>query len=380
VTSSIEIIQIEDAAGRERFIRFPWQVYRNDPLWVPPLLSSRRRTLDPARGTFFKYGEAALFMARRAGKDVGTIVGWINHRSNRYLKEKAAGFGFFEVLDDYPAAEALLTAACDWARQRGMTEIRGPFYFSMDDCPGVLIEGFDYPPVLLVGHTPPYYAGLLEQFGLEKYRDGYAYRMEAAPFNNDLGNLPPKILRVAEVVRRREKVTVRAIRMNEWDNEVGIAMDIINRALGHMRNHVPMDEGEFKRFAESLRSVVDPDLALLAEVDGKPVGIAITLPDFNQALRHANGRLFPVGWLKVLWHKRQINVATFKILGILEEYRGRGLDSLLYIETAKAIMAKGHEWIDLSLVAENNVMMNRMARRLGGEIYKVFRTYKTTLA
>jgi len=110
------------------------------------------------------------------------------------------------------------------------------------------------------------------------------------------------------------------------------------------------------------------------------VGIAITLPDFNQALRHANGRLFPVGWLKVLWHKRQINVATFKILGILEEYRGRGLDSLLYIETAKAIMAKGHEWIDLSLVAENNVMMNRMARRLGGEIYKVFRTYKTTLA
>jgi len=260
-----------------------------------------------------------------------------------------------------------------------MTEIRGPFYFSMDDCPGVLVEGFDYPPVLLVGHTPPYYAGLLERFGLEKYRDGYAYRIDVAPFNNDLGRIPPKILRVAEAVRRREKVTVRPVRMKEWDSEVAIAMDIINRALGHMRNHVPMDEGEFKRFAESLRSVVDPDLALLAEVDGKPVGIAITLPDFNQALRHANGRLFPAGWLKVLWYKRQINVATFKILGILDGYRGRGLDSLLYIETAKAIMAKGYEWLDLSLVAENNVMMNRMARRLGGEIYKVFRTYKTTL-
>ncbi|MDY7040479.1 MAG: N-acetyltransferase, partial [Chloroflexota bacterium] len=225
----------------------------------------------------------------------------------------------------------------------------------------------------------PYYAGLLERFGLEKYRDGYAYRVDMTAFNNDLGNLPPKVLRVVEAVRRREKISVRGIRMSEWDNEVALAMDLINSALGHMRNHVPMDAGEFKRLAENLRSVIDPDLTLLAEVDGKPVALSITLPDFNQALRHANGRLFPTGWLRVLWNKRRINVASFKILGVLEDYRARGLDSLFYIETARVIMAKGYKWLDLSLVAENNVMMNRMARRLGGKIYKVFRTYKTAL-
>lgn len=377
--SSIEIVPIHDEAGRRRFVRFPWRVYRDDPLWVPPLIRSRLRTLDPARGTFFQQGEAALFMARRDGEDVGTIVPWINHRANRYRGETVAGFGFFEVMEDEAAAKALLTTACEWARSRGMTLIRGPLYFSPEDSPGVLIEGFDYPPVVLVGHTPGYYAGFLERFGFQKYRDAYAYRVEADSIGHDLEKLPPKLLRVARAVQQRNKATIRPLRMDDWDNEIARAMVIFNEALGYQREHVPMAEVEFRRFAEELRVILDPDLTLFAEVDGQPVGLSVTLPDINQALRQANGHLFPLGWLKLLWHRRRITVASVKIVGVLEAYRGRGFDALLYLETARQAMAKGYGWLDISLLAEENVMSNRLVRNVNAQVYKVFRTYQMVL-
>jgi GNAT superfamily N-acetyltransferase len=360
---------------RQVLIRFPWRVYHNDPQWVPPLIHQRERQLDPERGSFFGHGEAAPFVARRGDEVVGTVVAWINHRSNAYLKEKAAGFGFFEVLEDYPIAEALLTAACDWARSRGMEVIRGPFYFSMDDSPGVLIKGFDQPQVVLMGHTPPYYADFIERFGMEKYRDAYAYRGDLAILEGDIANIPRKILRIAEAVRKRAKVTIRKLRMNDWDNEVTLVMDIFNQALGHMRNHVPMDETEFRRFADGLRATLDPEMVLIAEVAGRPVGFSVTMPDVNRALKHVNGRLSPLGLLKLWWYRRRINVASFKILGVLEEYRGRGIDVLLYVETARQLLANGYEWIDFSLVAENNVMMNRMVQRM--EVLYVYRHYRT---
>ena len=360
---------------RQVLIRFPWRVYRNDPQWVPPLIHQRERQLDPERGSFFGHGEAAPFVARRGDQVVGTVVAWINHRSNAHLKEKAAGFGFFEVLEDYPIAETLLTAACDWARSRGMEVIRGPFYFSMDDSPGVLIKGFDQPQVVLMGHTPPYYADFIERFGMEKYRDAYAYRGDLAILEGDIANIPRKILRIAEAVRKRAKVTIRKIRMEDWDNEVTLVMDIFNQALGHMRNHVPMDETEFRRFADGLRAALDPEMVLVAEVAGRPVGFSVTMPDLNRALKHVNGRLSPLGLLKLWWYRRRINVASFKILGVLEEYRGRGIDVLLYVETARQLLANGYEWIDFSLVAENNVMMNRMVQRM--EVLYVYRHYRT---
>jgi GNAT superfamily N-acetyltransferase len=232
---------------------------------------------------------------------------------------------------------------------------------------------------VLTGHTPPYYADFMEQFGMGKYRDAYAYRGDLAILEGDMANVPPKILRVAEAIRKRAKVTIRKLRMDDWDNEVAIAMDIFNQALGHMRNHVPMDEAEFRRFADDLRAILDPDMVLLAEVADQTVGFSLTVPDVNQALKHVNGRLSPLGLLKLWWYRRRINVASFKILGVLEEYRGRGIDSLFYVETARQLLAKGYKWIDLSLVAENNVMMNRMVQRMGGYVYRHYRTYQKAL-
>lgn len=383
-SSNVEIVPVQDQQSRERFVRFPWQIYQpknapHDPLWVPPLIRSQLHTLDPQQGTFFRYGEAALFLARHAGRDVGRVAGWINHRANRFLNEKASGFGFFETFDDYKVAQALLDAVRDWARKRGMETIRGPFYFSMDDSPGVLIDGLDHPPVLMCGHSPLYYAGLLERYGLVKYRDAYAYRIDLTMFNGDVAHLPPKILRVAEIVRRRTGVQVRSMRVEDWDAEVKRVMYLVNEAMGYMRNHVPMDEREFIRFTEELRQVIDPDLVFLAEIDGQPVGFSAAVPDINQALKSANGRLFPLGWLWLWWRMRRIDVASLKLLAVLEEYRARGLDSLLYLETARALLRKGYAWVDLSLTAEHNAMINRLVHNLGGQRYKVYRTYHMSL-
>lgn len=377
--SNIQIVPIQDQRGRERFVRFPWQVYRNDPIWVPPLISSQLHTLDPQRGSFFHYGDAALFMAQRDGRDVGRVAGWISHRSNEFLGEKVAGFGFFETFDDYEIVQALLDSVCGWAREQGMETIRGPFYFSMDDSPGVLIEGEDYPQVLMCGHSPLYYAGLLEQYGLVKYRDAYAYRVDLSEFKGDVNNLPPKILRVAEIVRRKQRVQIRHMRMENWDDEVARVMYLVNEAMGYMRNHVPMDEQEFTSFTNELKQVIDPELVLFAEIDGEPVGFAATIPDVNRGLQAANGRLFPLGLLKLWWRMRHIDVASIKLLAVLEEYRSRGLDSLLYLETARALIRKNYVWADMSLTAEHNVMVNRLSEKLGWQRYKVYRTYHMSL-
>ena len=377
--SGVEIVPVQDQRSRERFVCFPWQIYRNDPLWVPPLIRSQLHTLDPQRGSFFRYGDAALFLAQRDGQDVGRIAGWINRRANEFLGERAAGFGFFETFNDYEVTQVLLDTVCDWARGQGMETIRGPFYFSMDDSPGVLIEGNDWPQVLMCGHSPLYYAGLLERYGLVKYRDAYAYRADLAAFKGDITNLPPKILRVAKIVRRRTNVQIRTARMEDWDAEVARVMYLVNVAMGYMRNHVPMDEREFTNFTDDLKKVVDPELIIFAEIDGQTVGFAATIPDINQALKSVNGRLFPFGWFQLWWSMRRIDVASLKLLAVLEEHRARGLDSLLYLETARALLRKGYAWVDMSLTSEHNVTINRLSEKLGWQRYKVYRTYHMSL-
>jgi GNAT superfamily N-acetyltransferase len=375
----IEIVPIRDQRGRERFVRFPWQIYRGDPLWVPPLIRSQLHTLDPQRGSFFRYGDAALFMAQRGGRDVGRIAGWINRRANEFLNEKAAGFGFFETVNDDDVARALLDAVCAWAWERGMTTIRGPFYFSMDDSPGVLIDGFDFPPVLLCGHSPRYYADVLERYGMVKYRDAYAYRTDLRQFKGDVNNLPPKILRVANIVQRRTQVHIRHAEMARWDDEVRRVMFLVNEAMGYMRNHVPMDEREFTSFTDDLKRVIDPELVLFAEMDGQPVGFAATIPDINQVLQKVNGRLFPWGWYHLWRGMRQIDSASLKLLAVVEEHRTRGLDALFYVETARALLRKGYTWVDMSLTAEHNDAINTLIHNLGWDIYKVYRTYHQDL-
>jgi GNAT superfamily N-acetyltransferase len=376
---SIQIQPVSTKHDLRTFVTFPWQVYRHDHNWVPPLISDRLEYLDPARGLYYEHADIALFLARRGRQVVGTIAVFVDHYRIEHLGRREGGFGFFEVIEEYAVAEALLNAAFDWLRARDIPTVRGPTNFGDNDCSGVLIEGADCPPVMLEGHTPPYYRDLLEQYGMEKEQDFNAWRAFRSQIGEELKNIPPELLRVADFARQAGNVTIRKVRLQDWDQEIATAHELFNVTLRHLPDYVPMSEAEFFRFANQVRPFLDPDLALFAEADGKVVAFCIAVPDVNQVLIHLNGRLFPFGWLKVKRLIRQVNVVSFKLMGVLEEYRRRGIDALLYLEAVKTVFDKGYEWLDGSLTSERNTMVNLIAHRLGAERYKHYRLYTMSL-
>ncbi len=376
MTSPIQIQKVITRHDLRTFVKFPWRVYKGDPNWVPPLISERLDYLNPEKNPFYQQAEVALFLARRGRESMGTIAPFINESANEYSNEKVGGFGFFEVIEDYAVAERLLDTACDWVKARGMTILRGPTSFSNNETPGVLIEGADCPPVMLAAHTPAYYKTFLEGYGMEKFIDNYAWRAFRSQIGTELEKLPPELFRVADAARRRSNVTIRKARFENWEEEMTRAHYLFNITLTHLSDYVPISEEQFRHLADQLRPFLDPDLVLFAETDGRPIGFCVAIPDINRVLIHLNGRLFPLGWLKLLWYKRRIDVVSFKLMGVLEEYRRRGIDALLYLETLKAVFAKGYKWLDGSLTSEENLAVNYLAERLGAEQYKHYRIYQ----
>ncbi len=379
MAADIEIRQVTSPGERVGFVKFPWRVYKGDPNWVPPLISDQLDYLDPTKNKFFAQAEAVLFTAQRRREIVGTIAPFVDHRLIENTGEQVGGFGFFEVINDYAVAKALLDAACEWMRARGMPLMRGPTNFTENDNPGVLIEGVNCPPVMLEAHTPSYYKDLLELYGFEKDHDLYAWRAFRSQIGEELKNIPPDLVRVADMARKAAKVTIRKIRMDRWEEEIDIAISLFNATLKNLPGFNPMEKSDFKRQADRMRAFIDPDLALFAEAEGKPIGFCIAIPDVNQVLIHLNGRLFPFNWMRVKHLIRKINVASFKLMGLLEEYRHRGIDAILYLEAVRAIFDKEYAWMDGSITSEYNPAINLLANRLGAERYKHYRIYKIKL-
>ena len=375
MASGIELQQVGTRRGLETFIRFPWRVYRGDRNWVPPLLSDRRSYLTPAKNLQLREKGLALFLARRRRETVGTIAAVLDLREQAGADQRVGIFGFFEVLDDYPAAECLLDAARAWLKTQGALTMRGPMCFTDNECPGVLVEGADCPPVMLAAHTPPYYRAFLERYGMQKYDDVFAWRAFRSQIGEDLECIPELIRRVAHAAQQHG-ITVRKLRPDRWDEEVALACHLFNVTLSHLPQHVSLTEEEFRHFADPLRSIVNPDLALFAELSGQVVGFCVSVPDVNRALIHLNGRLFPLGWLRLWREVPRIDVLTFKLMGVLPEYRLRGVDALLFVESLRAMMARHYQWLDGSLTSERNVMVNLLAERFGAERYKHYRIYE----
>jgi len=374
--SSIEVKRVTNRHELLTFVRFPWQVYRNDHNWVPPLISAQLERLDARKNPFLSHAQVELFIAYRRKKPVGTIAAFVDQRSNEYLGEHMGGFGFFEVIDDYQVAKQLLDVACQRVRSWGMVGLRGPTNFSDLDEPGVLIAGADCPPAMLEAHTPPYYQTFLERYGLQKYRDSYAWRVDLSKLGPNLEAVPPELLRVFKAASEKGWVRIRKVHLEDWDNEVALVHKLFNATLQHLPEYVPISADEFRRFADQMRPLIDADLALFAEAEGKTVGFLVAIPDFNRVLWRLNGRLFPCGWFKLWWYSRRIDVVSFKLLGVLEEYRHRGIDVLLYLEAVQAAIRKGYRWLEGSLTSENNPTVVRLAERLGAERYKHYRLYQ----
>jgi GNAT superfamily N-acetyltransferase len=380
--SEILIRVMRTPSEREDFITFAWKVYKDNPYWVPPLINERKDFLNPEKNPFFEHAVVEYFMAFRGDEPVGTIAAFTNSAYNEFQSVNIGFFGFFEVLEDREAAHALLHTAEDWARKAGHDAIMGPAQFSTNDESFLLIDGYDDPPRALMTYNPPYYKDFIESAGFPKVMDSWAYSLYLPTF---IQNLPEKLERVVEKVRHKKRLQIRPIRMKEFHLEVDRFKKVYNRSWERNWGFVPMTDGEIDQLAENLKPIMDPDLVLMVEVDGEVVGFSLTVPDLNQPLLHAYPRpnvpeLFTM--VKLLWHwkvRKRAEWIRVIALGVLPEFRARGVDALIYLETAKRAASKGYHWAEGSWILENNEMMNRSIRMLGGEVYKTYRMYEKKL-
>ncbi len=370
------VVAARDRRLLDRFIALPWAIYRDDPAWVPPLRADVRKVLDPSH-PFHQHAEVEYFLALRGDRPVGRIAAIVNHAYNDFHDTRMGFIGLFESVDEEAVAGALLAAATDWLRDRGMPEAIGPFNLSTNDelySPGVLLDGFEHPPILLMAHTPPYYASLFEAAGWSKAKDLLSYWVD-----NSAG-APARLVRAMDRLESSiPGLVLRQVDLKQLDLEVERIKEIYNSAWERNWGFTPLTEAEIQHMARDLRPLVDPRFALIAEVSGEPVGFALALPDFNQALKHVNGRLFPLGILKLLWYRRKIDRLRVFTLGLKPAYRRRGLDALLVMRLHQnaipADLARG----EAAWILEDNWDMRRALERMGGYVYKTYRVYGKTL-
>ncbi|NTX57494.1 N-acetyltransferase [Myxococcus sp. CA039A] len=337
----------------------------------------RKDFLDPKKNPFFEYGEVELFLARRGQEVVGRIAAIRNPRHQEIHGTKEGFFGLFECVNDAGVARLLLDAAGAWLKQRGLDAMLGPANFSSNQDWGLLIEGHDSPPAVMMPYNPPYYASLIEACGLVKAKDLFAYELSSS------AEPPEKVVRIAEKMRQREGITVRAVNLKDFANEVERIRDIYNSAWEKNWGFVPFTDREFDHLAKDMKTIVRPELVLIAEVKGEPVAFSMTLPDANHALKAANGRLttfgLPIGLVKLALASRSIRRLRLITLGIKEGYRRRGLDAILYLDTLRTAHRLGYSGGEISWTLEDNHLVNRAIESMGGQRSKAYRIYQRPL-
>lgn len=373
-----QIVEVASRRDREDFLWFPWQIYQSDSVWVPPLIAERRDFINPRKHPFYRHGAATMFLARRDGKPVGRILVSDDPNYNREQNANVGCFGMFESIDDPAVAHALLDAASDWLRARGRTQILGPIDYSTNYTCGLLIDGFDTPPRVLMNHNPPWYLDLLESWGLTKAKDLYSFW-----FTDEL-KLQTRWLRLAERFAKRGNVTIRPFRLNDAEAEIANCKRIYNEAWKRNWGFVRMTDAEFAEFAHGLMDWMPPELMLLAEVDGKVAGLAMTLPDFHEAMKPLNGRIFRWGLPLGLWefkrNCKKIRTGRLIALGVLDEYRRRGITELLILNTLINGTKYGKfEAAELGWTLEDNDLINRAIEASGGKHYKTYRILERTI-
>ena len=363
---------VADKQGMEEFIRFPWKVYRGDANWVPPLLSEVRFMLSEAN-PFFRHAEAAYFLARENGDVIGRVAAIVDRNYINFHNEQTGFFGFFECLPGRPeAARALMDAAAAWLRERDIDTMRGPMNPSTNDECGFLLEGFDSPPMIMMPYTPPHYLEYMDQCGLRKAKDLLAYVLTVRDVA--AGGRLEKL--ATSVKSRLPGLTVRTADMRHFKRELENVKEIYNTAWSKNWGFVPMTEEEIDSMAERMKPLIVPELLLFAEVDGRPAAFMLVVPDYNQVLKRLNGKLYPFGFLTFLWYRRKITDIRLMILGVKEEYRKRGIEGLLYLESFKTSLRRGYDRCEISWMLEDNVLVLRGAEFMGGKMYKKYQLYE----
>jgi GNAT superfamily N-acetyltransferase len=373
---SLEIRPVATRRDLRSFIRLPWAIHRNHPLWVPPLKFDVRHRLDRSRNPFFQHAEAEYFLALRDGEPVGRISAHYDRNFNSFHQNEWGMFGWFESRDDPLVARELLGAAEGWLRERGRDRMVGPLSFSTNDQDaGVLVDGFGRPALILNQWTPPYYAELLEEAGLEKAMDLLMWQL----YVEDRGKVHPAIWKMAEEVSTKHGISVRSMRKRDLEAEVERFLDVYNEAWERNWGFVPLTDEEVRHYAKELKPILDENWAFIAEKDGETVGAALTLPDYNQVLVHLNGRLLPLGWLKALYWRRKINKVRVFALGVKGRHQHTGVAAKLYelhFDSAARTPQKGGE---MGWILETNKAMNRAMEGMGGKVVSKYRLYGKSL-
>jgi GNAT superfamily N-acetyltransferase len=371
--AQVHVAPVRTQRDLQRFLRLPWRVYQGNPVWVPPLLFDLKKLLNPRRHPFHRHADVQYFLARRGTEVVGRIAAIVNHQYVQFHDEATGFFGFFESFQDEEVATALLTATEHWIAERGMQQIRGPMNFSTNEECGLLVDGFQYPPTVMMPYNQPYAAQLIEAAGYTKAKDLLAYILDDV-------TPPQRLVRGVARLQQQHAITVRPIDLHRFPQEVALLLAVYHSAWERNWGFVPMTKEEVDDLARQLRMVGNPNLCLIAEAKGEAIGFALALPDYNQALRHLNGRLFPFGLFKLLWYQRKINAARVLTLGLKPGFRQMGIDAMLYLRLWQEAPKNGYPVVECSWILEDNWPMRRGLERMGARLYKTYRIYEKALA
>lgn len=363
------------------FVRLPWRLYQDDPLWVPPLRGEVRKLLDAARHPFYDGGEAAeveLFLAWDGRDPVGRVAAILNHAHNRFHDQRVAFFGFFECIERPDVARGLLAAVEEWAARRGLEAVLGPMNPSTNYECGLLVDGFHRPPVLMMTYNPSWYPRLVEAAGYRKAKDLLAYISAVH------GGSLERLERLAERTRRREPgLTTRSLDKAHFDREVKLVQQIYNSAWQRNWGFVPMSDAEIAEMGQQLKPTVHPELVRFALVDGEPVGFLLAIPDWNPVLQELDGSPLrhPLRTLKHVVFTKATDLEGLRLitLGITEPFRKRGIEGVLFAESIRAAVQLGYQWAEYSWILEDNELAKRTVRLMDGELYKTYRIYEKRL-
>jgi GNAT superfamily N-acetyltransferase len=372
---AVEIIPARSKREMKEFIELPYRLYRNEPLWVPPLRFERRQVLDRKRNPFFKHAEVEFFLAKRDGRTVGRISAHKDRNLNEFQDNRWGLFGWFECEDDQEVATALIETARQWAIERGCDRIVGPMSFTTNDECGVLVDGFDLPPSILTDWTMPYYPKLLEGAGTTKAMDTFMWSL----YVDQRESVHPAIFQMADEVKSKHGIDVRPMNKRNLKHEIPKFIEVYNEAWSKNWAFVPIEREEALHYAKNLRPILDENWAFIAEKDGEVVGASLTLPDYNQVLEHLNGRLLPFGWVKALWYRRKINRVRVFALGVRHDWHHTGIAAKMYALHFDSAEKTPQSWGETGWILESNVPMNRAMEGMGGKIIRRYRIYESLL-
>ena len=377
---SVTVALVRTWRQRHQFLNLPYRLNRGNRHWIAPLRIAQKDLLNTARHPFYKTADVEMFLAYRGKRVVGRIMAILNHAHNEFHQERAGFFGFFELENDPGAATALLDRARQWLHARGVQIMRGPVNPSTNYECGLLVEGFEIDPAVMMPYNPPYYAELIEGCGLTKAKDLYAFRVKEESFV-----VSDKLTKVADRAKKKDGLTVRIVDMKNFDAEVQAVRKVYNDAWSVNWGFVPVHDEEFQHLAKDMKQIVDPEVVYIAErqVEGsaerQPVGFMLAVPDLNQALKRLYGRLLPLGIFKLLWYSRKITSIRVITLGVVKDYQGIGIAAVFYDEVYRRGRAKGYSSAEASWVLEDNILMIRAIEMLGAKRCKTYRIYEAPL-